>query len=74
MGCTVVEIGVSRNFGSPSDSDIVDAIREKKPDILVGPYHNSRERLKFLVKRNKLKMDVCDLYELLVKNLKSLDE
>jgi hypothetical protein len=74
MGCAVVEIGVSRNFGSPSDSDIVDAIREKKPDILVGPYHNSRERLKFLVKRNKLEMDVCDLYELLVKNLKSLDE
>ncbi len=67
LGSDVVEIGVAGTGVQKSDQELVKDITGNNVTILVTPYHNTRERFRFLVKKHDLQVEVCGLYELLAK-------
>lgn len=69
LGKEVVELGTSGTGRQKSDQELVDDIRRLRIDILITPYHNSREQFKYLAKKHNLTVTVYGLYELLAKIL-----
>lgn len=68
IGVPLVEIEVSEVHGSSKN-----AIREKNPDIIVTPFWDSRERLKYRMQQNNIDVEVVSLYEMLAKVIQRID-
>jgi len=69
IGLPLVEIGTLGKHSMQNDEEIVRGIKIDKPDVVVAPYHNSRQRLRFLAKQNGLSVDIIGLYDFLQKVL-----
>jgi hypothetical protein len=74
LGSPLIEIGRPGNQALHKDKDLLAAVVKEAPDIIVAPFHNSRERLKFLLNKNNISIEVCGLFDLLVKIIKPYDE
>ncbi|MFC1585390.1 hypothetical protein ACFL5V_07580 [Fibrobacterota bacterium] len=58
-------IGEPGNRRVIPDGELLDALAAQKYSVLIAPYHNTRERIKKLVSRHNLQVEVSGLYEIL---------